>query len=356
MPQWTHQIVDTKSGTRLTNVDVADWPYQTLANTAGQGTCDVVVRGSGLTKSDWDDLLRPRDRTIVHSLDGFAMYAGLIERETWDGASGVSKVASIEMRAMASRRYPFSVPTYNAGFAFDVSGKSWRGIARAIVKAGFHSIPGDSFHLPIILPADEAGTQSKHEPWNEFKLVEDLLREVQDRDGGPDIYFDPVWSSSGKLEWWLKIGSPRLDGPTFESRATGSYIDGLKVIVDGSKQLTGVFGIGSGQGHRRVVGKAGSIAGPSIPDMDAPVSFTKVDVQSEADSLAMAHLKAHRTATTAWSFDMVMDGSWAPHELRPGSTVRIWHDGDERVAAGWRDEYVTSVSGGPSEVMRVGVR
>lgn len=356
MPQWTHEIVDTKSGTRLANVDVADWPYQSLANAAGSGTADVVVGGSGISRSVWDDLLRGWDRTIVHSLDGFAMYAGLLTREEWDGARGVSRVHSTEVRSIAPRRYPFMVPTYNPGFAFDVSGKSWRGIAREVVRVGFHSVPGDNFHLPIVLPADESGSQSKQEPWNEFKTVEDLLRDVQDRDGGPDIYFDPVWSSAGKLEWWLKIGAPRLSGPVFESRATGSFVTNLRVTVDAEKQLTGVFGIGSGQGHKRVVGRAGSMVGPPVPDMDASASFTKVDVQAEADALALAHLKAHRTATTAWSFDMVMDGSWAPHELRPGSTVRIWHDGDERVAAGWRDEYVTSVSGGASGVMRVGVR
>ena len=199
--KWTHHIVDTNSGEKLTEVDATGWDYQTVANGVGEDTCSLKLRGSGIAQPAWRELLRPWDRTIVHSLDGFAMYAGLIKGPSrWNPGTGIRTIKSVEVRAMAARRYLFMVPTYTAEtkhFVTRITGKSPRGIMRRLVEIGFHAIPGDNWHMPIVLGADFAGTAKLEEPWSNFSRIEDLMRQVQDADGGPDVYFDPTRPTSG---------------------------------------------------------------------------------------------------------------------------------------------------------------
>lgn len=352
---WVFDIVN-RQGTQLGRVVPKSGSWATQINGSGQGQHTFLPADSsqGFTAAEWRDLTRPGgDRILVVSRvkyqndNRFAVYAGLIDDRAWDDDTGELTVSHKELRWILADRYAAIVPLYNAEGDFVVENKSLRGAARAVIAKGLLSTPGNNWHFPVVLPADQAGSFKRKWPINKFTSIEEMLTEVSSLDGGPDVAFDAVWTNDGRLEWWARIGSPRIEGSTFEW-ATGvadSPVIGFKERENSSKQKSGVFAPGDGTGKYRPVGTAGNVAGSGMPDRDAVVAFSKVEEDAELDSLAMANLKAHREPTRSSTFSLYAPDTDLGDSFRLGARTRVWVQDNPFLVDGWREGYVVRLSG-----------
>lgn len=360
---YVYDIVN-RQGVQLARVFPSQGRWQTRANGAGSGSHSFVVADPShdLSPEDWREFTSTGgDRVLVVSRmkDGIdaplAVYAGIIDDTDWDDPTGVLTVSHRELRSVLEDRKGAQIPTYTASSTLTVSGKSLRGIARALISRGLISTMGDNWHWPVVLPADEAGSQSRS--WEMYKLesIESMLAEVQAADGGPDVAFDPIWSSGMRLEWWARIGTPRIAGSTFEwsASASESPVLSLRERTNSSQQRSGVFAVGAGSGAAMLVGRAGSLAGTPMMDRDADVSYKSVDSQAELDSLALAELKRNREPRRLTSFALHGPDTDLGDTFRIGSRTRIWVEGNAYMSDGWRAGYVTALSGDMSD--RIGV-
>lgn len=352
---WVYDIVN-RQGVQLARVRPSSGSWTTRMNGYGQGSHTFLPADTsqGLTAAEWREFTRPGgDRVLVVSrmkagIDApLAVYAGLIDDQEFDYDSGRLTVQHKELRWILQDRFALQVPTFNRASVYTIAGKSLRGAARAVIAKGLISTLGDNWHFPVVLPADQSGTVEKSWPVNKFVSLEDMLAEVCKMDGGPDIAFDPVWTSGGRLEWWARIGSPRISAGVFEwsASAADTPVRGLREQLDSSRQKSGVFAPGDGSGEDRPVGTAGGIAGSGMPDRDAVVSFSQVEKETELNSLALANLKAHREPTLRTTFSLHAPDTDLGDQFRLGSQTRIWVEGSVFLSDGWREGYVVALSG-----------
>lgn len=363
---WVVDIVN-RHGVHLARVDAKSGSWATRVNGYGQGRHTFLPGdlSQGYTAEEWRDLTRPGgDRVVVVSRlknDGdsrFAVYAGLIDDRVWDDDTGELTVSHRELRWILADRFGAIVPLYNPSSSFGVSNKSLRGAARAIIAKGLISTPGNNWHFPVVLPADEAGGFSKEWPLDKFSSIEDMLAEVSAMDGGPDIAFDAVWTADGRLEWWARIGSPRIAGSTFEW-ATGvadSPVRGFREQENSAEQKSGVFAPGDGSGPDRPVGRAGNVAGSGMPDRDAVEPFSQVERLSDLNSLALENLKVFREPARSTTFGLYAPDTDLGDTFRLGARTRVWVQGNAFLVDGWREGYVTQLSGDMGSMLRVEVQ
>lgn len=350
---WSHWICDTISGARLLPVFPASESWRSSIGGVGSGTHAFQLRDveTRLPRATWRDISTTWQRTLVSCWDEVPQYAGLIKARRYDVPSGVLTISTVELRAIFDRRMPFRLYEYAPLGYSEVVGKSLRGVVRQIVEWGAHNTPvGSNWWLPVVLPPDEAGSESRRWQHYRFESIEKLLRQIETADGGPQIHFRPRWSSTGTLEWELRIGTPTLSGPAFEWDATASEsgLSGLAVTDDGANQSTGIWALGAGSEADRLIGY-----GPSAgaPNMDFTRPFTSITDLAQLNQLAQGVVAATLGPST------VIDiGVTAPQVLPgmiPGSVLSVRVMGDEFLNDGTLSGRVVGMSGNLSETIGV---
>lgn len=357
---WTFWIVDTLTGDKLARFAPTAGRFRTVMNGVGDGEHSILLRSSDwpYSRAQNRDLTTPWARTLVQCWNDVPKYSGLITKRAWNEASGVLRIESEELRTIFTRRLAFTIGLYDGG-TLTVTGKSLRGLIRAIVMAAAYRPPvGDPWHLPIAYPADEGGSESRTWYNYNFPVADEMLDEVQNINGGPDIYFKPRWSGSDKHEWELQIGTPSIAGPTLDWHVKAAEAPALDVgvVEDGTKQLTGVFSIGKGSEADMRHGEAGHLAGTTIPYLDTTRSYKEVDDVARLNAHAMGELVAYREVTTQYSFDTLASGTPSLDQLSPGARPRLWFDESEFVDDGWKNLYLLGMSGDLTEKISLEVQ
>lgn len=350
---WSAFVVDTMSGQKVMPVFPSSGQCRSVLNGVGSGSHSFHLRDKKTafpSSATARDVFRPWARTLVICWDDVPVYAGIIMRWSWDRDTGVLTVDHREFRALLSKRYAWLVPTYPTStvnpqpWSWTVTGKSLRGIARAVVAKTTKLVPGDGWDMPVVLGADESGSRSM--TWWAFNFLsgEDMLSQVQDSDGGPDVFFRPRWSSSGSLEWVFEAGTPRLGGGVVERIAPAPKSPGLRsvTVMDGTDQLTGLFGLGEGSEQDMKVGLAGPLAGSSIPTMDTKRSLKNADTQASVDALSWGALRDDREPIRQYNTSTIV-GEFFP-SCGVGGTLREYLSDDEMIADGWVNYYVIGTS------------
>lgn len=351
---WSHVICETLTGKPLTTVFPSDWSWNAGMNSnIGQGSITLYPAGHDLLPWMWRDITLPWYRTVVTCWNNVPQHAGLIMDHLYDRDKGTLQIGTDELRAILSRRTVGSGVPWSATGAFEVVGKSARGVARAII-ARYMTGVGAGFDLPVVLPADEGGSISRRWPMYEWAVVEDMLTEIQNGDGGPDIVFRPRWSpTTGWLEWVIEIGSPALSGPTVEwvLGAPETPAIGVKQRTDGRKTVIGVAALGKGSDQDMQVGFAGGL-GTFPVWLDKTIAHKSIDDPNQLARLAMGELKAHEHPTVQVTVESA-PASIALPDVRVGSTIRLLSQGDAFIADGTHVLKVIGMSGGTGHTVRL---
>ncbi|MGN7861450.1 hypothetical protein ACTJI8_12790 [Microbacterium sp. 22303] len=356
---WSHVICDTFTGTRLQTVFPDEGTWKTSITAVGDGSHTFKLRDEDtkLDRATWRDISTPWARTLVTCWDDTPIYAGLFGRREYDQPSGTLVLKSVELRQVLAIRMPFTVPEYDPNGVRAMAGLSLRGIMRKILELGTYRGGANDWNLPVVLPAEEGGSESRSWQMYNFETVEQLLQQIEGADGGPDLHLRPRWGASGALEWEARIGAPTLTGPTFEYDLTAEEIGltSFGVVEDASMQLTGVFSIGSGSEADMRVGQSPftGVPGPHIPNLDATRSFKTISDKPQLDQRALSELRAFRSPSLAISTDTTASEVLPAMVL--GSTVRAWVEDDDFLPDGWMTTTVTGMSGDLTEKLTLEV-
>lgn len=364
---WHVEIVN-KLGEVLAAVEPSDGSWVTRVNGTGSGSHTFQIRDADddLTAADWNDLtIGGGQRRIVVSkwqvpfTRPFALYWGEISDEVdVDDEAGTLTVTHLELRNVLSSRYGAMVPTYGPGGSFGVTNRSLRGAAIEIIRHGLTtSAPGDNWHYPLVLPAAEAGSFSKSWPHYELASCEEMLTDIQTLPNGPDIAFDPVWSTTGRIEHWARVGSPLIAGADFEWSyiAPETPVRKLKEKVSYSRQKSGVFVAGEGTEADMIVGLAGNRPGTPMMDRDVAITAKDAETQAEADAIAEAELAATREGIRQTSFSLHAPDVPIGDTFRLGARTHIWVENHWYLPSGWRHGYVVAISGNMTDEIGVEV-
>lgn len=357
----TFALVNSLTGERLAEVTaaVAEPRWATRANSSARWNVTLDLRGTDiLERANWRSFTEHWDRALVVSWNDVAVAAGLVERRTWDANAGRLALSVVELNTMTMWRMITGVSNYDPAGKLVVTGKSRRGMVRALYQAGLNRGDASFFwNFPLDLGPDYAGGFSKTFHHYSLQSVDALIREWRDSAGGPDVHLQPEWRS-GALVWALKLGNPRLSGATFEfsQSAADSPVINPVLTEDGSKMTTGTFVAANGADEEMVVGlgdPADSTQGLAIgtPYRDQVIQHKHVESQSEADSLGLADVETHFYPTSLKQFSLQITDDVHPGNLRLGSRVNVWTAGDEFEAEGTFSGYLVGLTGAADSTM-----
>lgn len=347
---WSFQSAQTINGISVGEVHPESGRWRKQLNGVGTGQHTFLlsdaVRSRG--RDYWRDLFVEIRRTIVASWSGSAVYAGYVTGVSWDADARRLTVDHQELRGIMASRLPFDASVADpAGTAPSGStsfwGKSKRGIARAVVQTTLRS-SNPLRDLPVEVGPDFAGSESWS--WQRFKFesAEMMLRQVQDAEGGPDVAFEPAWTSTG-LEWRLVTGSPIDAGVfTFFRGVPKSPVVGFKTRSDATGQASTTWGMGDGTEQARLVSVSERPTPVDVPALDLAPGFPTVSSSSRLQALTDERARATQWPVVRFSCELSLeDGQVDPSLIRLGSVLRVYDPGDEWNAADWHEGRVTSV-------------
>ncbi|WP_424937530.1 MULTISPECIES: hypothetical protein [Bacteria] len=345
----SHIIVDTHTGTPIQRVHPSEEDWKTSITSVGTGRHAFQLRDAEtrLDRATWQNLSIPWARTLVTCWDNVPQYAGLIGGHIYDPFTGRLELATAEIRAIFSSRMSFGVPQFDPNGVSTATG-SLRDIMRHIIFWGALQYgSSEGWWLPIAVPPVEGGSETRSWQHYNFETIEQLLSQIEGAEGGPDLHLRPRWGSTGLLEWEARIGTPLLDGPTFEYDMTAEEtgLTGYPVHTDATRQLTGAFALGMGSEADMKVGRAtmADVPGPIIPQLDATRSFKTIADPIELWRRAISELRAFRWPSVA-ATPSVLASDVLP-SMTLGSTIRVRFQDDEFLDDGWRSSLVTGISG-----------
>lgn len=154
--------------------------------------------------------------------------------------------------------------------------------------------------IPIVFPADIAGTAQREYPGYDLASVGQRLMDLSQVINGPEFEFVPEFvdtTSKQYVQWRLRLGNPYLGDLTFARywEYRKALID-TKFGTDGSYRITRAFERGNGMNRDLVIGFA-----------DRPVGGSPAEMVLE--SVGSSHTSASDVATlNAWATATVSGG------------------------------------------------
>lgn len=331
-----------------------DWA--TRAHSVGDAKVTFALRDGEpiLTPDEWWTFTQHFACTAVISWlsdtdpnDKRICYAGPIVADDFDDATGHLTLECHELGAELAWRNVTGVSNYDPDGALTVTGKSKRGLARAIIAAGLNR--GDSSFLwnyPVDIGPDEAGPFNLTAPHHQLRPTSEILKEIRDAADGPDVHLYPEWRD-GRLVWAAKYGTPRLPGQTFEWSSSAEHSPLLvKTKRDSRLLTTGVFAAGEGTGPAKKVGlgdPADAGLAVSTPYRDRTIDFSMVKDQATLNALALGEVVAHLRPVNAKTIRLNIADGINPADYQIGSRIDAWTAGNEREPEGWTRGYLIGV-------------
>lgn len=358
-------LVETRTGALVCPVFPTTASWSRLLNISGRGSSTFQL-GIPALPIDYYAYTRLWAYSIVYFWDGNPIYWGVITSRRYDKATQKLTVRHADIRKIFTRRYPFGVASYWADEPNHIPGslvltdRSLRGIAQNVVKAGLEG-PSDIYSLPIVQAfLTETGSHSRTY-WNyHFQTVADILEDLQNIDGGPDIDFEPELGGSG-VQLRMRTGTPSqpsISGSTFDFAMSAPLqrLEDLSLEEDGEMQLTGQFGIGQGSERDMRVGGAGIAGAATIPALDFAEEYKTESSEPILALYGLAAVKTNEYPTRQYEMSFRASTDPGLAALRLGSLLDLHWSTDPFVPDGKATVRVISMSGDESENVTLDVQ
>lgn len=297
----------------------------------------------GLDRARRREVFQTWDRTLVVRENGVPVYSGLVTGLPYDKTSRTLTVKHRDVREILKRRYLFGVASYNPSGTVNMENLSRRGIITRLLYLGMRHPFSEWWPLPVNLPAEQSGDQTRVLYHYDFQTIEKLVSDVSAEEGGPDVDFHPVYGPGEVHSWDARIGDPYLSGPLFDVQldAEESPATGVGVDSDGERQVTGVFAQGRGSEQDMRVAQVATSPGLS---KDWVIANKTVDDIDRLTSLARAYGNARPGPTRQWAM-RVQTEAVPVSALRIGSLIRTHTLGDPWLPDGPETHRVIGFSG-----------
>lgn len=323
---------------------------------------DALNASGTITATIAEDVVRDHDLRqktfgarsfLAVERDGRVKQAGPIWSRQWDWEKGQLSLGAAGIWSWLDRRVilPEGAGSPLNQNVFNVTGKSLGGIARALVERATDT---DYGRVPIVLPADEAGTHTESFPlWSIPWHGEQLRQLTQRATDAPDIAFRPVRRSDDprRLQWVMQVGTaetPSLSqgGPdwVFDASAPKSTVVGVSTDEDATQMASQVFVTGNGQEENILMsaGVSTELVLKGWPITEAEASHYTVEDQATLNGHASALLGRRARPVEVFKVSVTAD---AAREVASGDYCRLITASDVWLGATDRRMRVKQVSG-----------
>lgn len=308
---------------------------QTSFKLADEAVAAVVQAGA----------LTPVERCLVIDHDGVVVYAGILWEDDYDADTRSLTVSHediwslLALRLIAGDRtgaIPAWVQTYT-GMEYDT-------VIKRLVQL---ATTGAGRTIPIQYEADYSGGRSRTYYGYNLDTAVEAITEIMNLPGGPDVDLRPEWAADGSsLQWTLRTGDMNPDGQTIEVmvNADRSAVRALKRKRSGRERATRVMGVGEGSGKDIKV-RAG--VGAGALQLELVEQAKNIKTLAELQDFADGKQAARTALITQYSMDLnitspVIGNLW---QLKPGTTLRWYTQGDPVIPNGWRTSTIIEYSG-----------
>lgn len=264
------------------------------------------------------------------------LYAGVITKPVYSWASKTLTLPHTDIWAFWPKRHVLPDRSNDlASKKITWTGLSAGTIAKRAVQAGLDGQGSPlNYGLPIVFPADVAGSITRPVYGYNVETVQDILDEVMESDGGPDIDFRPRWSSEGTLEWVMEMNANKSLVFDYNLDAEQTPVVDMKYALDGSRLSNKVYGLGEGSEKKMLVRQSSGDLSP-YPALESTASFKEINKLDRLQARATGARKALDGAIRQVNMTVRADGPPSVTDLRLGATIRWKADKDSWLLSGW---------------------
>lgn len=381
-------------------LDASDVTWERALNRVGSASFTVQTKAAN---SDWTAAWWRRLDTAWRTIlvlewvrpNGirYPIYAGWVTgREAWNPRTGEATWGTRDGRAWLSRRFVYPAKYRNESWF----ARRWRPIAAAaevtaaaaagaVIRASMGTANAvdistgqewarwdrttdPRYVIPLTTEVDSGGSSPQEFWWwARERHAEGLITDLQERDDGPDIDFQPVWESDGSLAFWVPVKSPILRRWTrrlsadMHPGAESSLLD-LQIVSDGLETATSMTGLGAGQGSDMELVTVFETDVPgyvtNTPQRERIYDAKQAEEGPSLRAQTRGSLVNAREAATAWSFSIVTEGvaEYDIPDFLPGVILQVDYPGDLLEPAGVREFQIVRVAGDLSQKLTLEVQ
>lgn len=245
---------------------------------------------------------------------------------------------------LASGQTPFDVETYFESASLTTIAK------RLVQQAQTHT----NGNVPVVLPAEVAGTEEREYQGADLTLVGDALKDLTSVENGPEIDFLPRFKTDRRyVEWVMRVGTPtqpQLSGMTthvWDYGITQTTIRGLKVQKDGSKLQGRAWGQGGSASDATMFSQYTNtnLLTQGFPLLELVDASRTVDEQYQLDAYVRENARTGSKPTEFWTFQVQANQSPRIGEFNKGDYCVVKMRGDYYLPDGEYRRRITNLSG-----------
>lgn len=364
-------VFETMTGDLVTEVSPSGLRWSESANQAETvtPTFDLITTTEG--SRDWRSLGAAWKHSIAVDVNGRVL-GGPIMPHDFDDAGGTLGLTARGGRLLFTRRSvlpPAAMPPRSLllpnGEPDTSLDSTWTGLDLGTIakKIGVQACAWPGGSIPIVWPADRAGTHERTYSAVDRKKVDPAWADLSNVRNGPDIRMRLQWNGPKAFQWVFETGTqeqPRLQGSDVFAWEIGQG-SGLKVQTDPTQMGSLAWAQGGRANDTTLVR---GLYDPTLIDHGYPLLELESDVSVntvEESTLDSSNAETLRTASKPWefwSFNIRADQAPYPYEYGPGSLIDVIVTKDTPISGGYvpvgtHQRRIVSLSGAISDWITV---
>lgn len=226
-------------------------------------------------------------------------------------------------------------------------GQTLATIARNIVSDSLGR--GSTFQLPIDLPSAVAGSNDRNYVVYDLASVGQRLKDLTQVENGPDIDWDPYFSSSGVIRINMRIGTPTLQ--QFGLNLIWDDLSGitnLNVDRNGADMITSNFTRGNATERASQVAwtRDGSLTAIGWPELEqVDTTHQSVTDFTTLQSYANESVRFFKVPTETWHAEVITDVTPIAGTFKPGDRATFNVQGHPWIVPGQYPQRILGWSG-----------
>lgn len=347
-------VVDTITGQKVAELAVTSFSYKRVVNGMGTGSAAVRRGDSRNIGLNVRFYTKPLRYMLVYEANFKPIYAGIITRRKYVKATGESSLELKDVWWILGKRLAINHDQPKAEKAI----LTWSGLSLGTIikKLIQESMWADRpwYALPIALPADVSGTNSRTYYGYNFATMDSAINDLMATSGGPNVDFVPSWDGE-YLRLTLRTGT--LGGNVWEYNldAPDPGIYDVAETEDADSITTNAYALGEGSEKNMLVRSHPDLSG-SLPAIEKTESYKDISVPAQLDALVQERIRTQAGPTEQFEASIRKDGEPGPNgeqviglptadQLRLGDTIVTLNETDEFLPLGPTNHQLIEFSG-----------
>lgn len=352
MTEWF--VGDLLTGNISTFIPVVSGSWSTAINEAGSLSVSVTLKDPDVRALGLGNVATVGKSYLAVVENGVVLNAGPIWSHEYSKDDGSLTLAAaglwsyfdhrVLLPVLVGSQTPLDVETYYENVSLLT-------VAKRLVQQAQTATGGN---VPVVLPAEVAGTEEREYAGSDLNLVGDALNDLTSVENGPEIDFAPRWRVDRLgIEWVMRVGTPTQPQLSANTNHVWDYgvpqptIKGLSVKRDGTK-LVGTAYASSGSSSTAALYstyRSSVLTGQGYPLLETVDSSRITDLQSELDGYARENARVGSKPIEFWSFSARADASPFVGEYSKGDYCTVKIRDDFYIPDGEYRRRITNLSG-----------